>query len=81
MQFTPTQLQGAYIIAVDPIRDERGFFARASCAREFERIGIDPRTGHLDVRRGDHAYWCLTNRLAYCVDSPMMAADRRLPIS
>ena len=39
MIFHETKLQGAYIIEPEPYRDERGFFARTFCRREFEAIG------------------------------------------
>jgi dTDP-4-dehydrorhamnose 3,5-epimerase len=35
MIFTETPLQGAYVIELDKIEDERGFFARAFCRDEF----------------------------------------------
>ncbi len=40
MRFIQTELPGAYIIAPQPLEDERGFFARISCAREFEDRGL-----------------------------------------
>jgi dTDP-4-dehydrorhamnose 3,5-epimerase len=43
MIFTPTRLEGAYVIDVEPRADERGFFARAYCAREFEQHGLTSR--------------------------------------
>lgn len=42
MKFTPTSLPGAYIIDIEPLPDERGFFARSWCRREFEQHGLDP---------------------------------------
>jgi dTDP-4-dehydrorhamnose 3,5-epimerase len=39
--FTETKLKGAYIIELEPIEDERGFFARSFCQREFKRYGLD----------------------------------------
>ncbi len=39
MIFRETRLEGAYIIEPEPFRDERGFFARTFCRREFARIG------------------------------------------
>ncbi len=41
MKFTETVLQGAYIIDMEPIEDERGFFARTFCMNEFKKHGID----------------------------------------
>lgn len=42
MKFTETKLKGAFIIAPDLIQDERGFFARTFCRREFEEHGLNP---------------------------------------
>jgi len=41
--FRETPLPGAYVIELDRITDERGFFARTFCSEEFERHGLDPR--------------------------------------
>lgn len=41
MHFTQTELAGAYLIDLNRIDDERGFFARAFCQREFEQQGLD----------------------------------------
>jgi dTDP-4-dehydrorhamnose 3,5-epimerase len=40
MKFIETSLQGAFIIEPEPNRDERGFFARTFCAREFAEHGL-----------------------------------------
>jgi dTDP-4-dehydrorhamnose 3,5-epimerase len=40
MKFEPTSIQGAFLVDLEPIRDERGFFARAWCAEEFSRAGL-----------------------------------------
>lgn len=42
MKFTPTSLQGAFIVDVERIEDERGFFARSFCCEEFRAQGLDP---------------------------------------
>jgi len=42
MKFTETKLKGAYIIKIEPIKDERGFFARSFCKEEFEKLGLNP---------------------------------------
>src|SRR5687768_8597629 len=41
MIFKPTPLPDAMLIELDRREDERGFFARAWCAREFGEHGID----------------------------------------
>ena len=43
MIFTETALPGAYVIDLEPQADERGFFARAWCAREFAARGLESR--------------------------------------
>jgi dTDP-4-dehydrorhamnose 3,5-epimerase len=40
MIFTETELSGAYIIDVERMSDERGFFARSWCEDEFREHGI-----------------------------------------
>ena len=41
MIFLETSLPGAYVIEVEKHEDERGFFARSWCAREFAARGLD----------------------------------------
>ena len=43
MEFTETRLQGAFLIDVNAHSDERGLFARAYCANEFEEAGLEHR--------------------------------------
>jgi dTDP-4-dehydrorhamnose 3,5-epimerase len=43
MIFTETKLKGSYIIDVERLEDERGFFARSWCQREFAEHGLNPR--------------------------------------
>jgi len=40
--FTETKLKGSYIIDIEPIEDERGFFARSWCRKEFAAHGLNP---------------------------------------
>jgi dTDP-4-dehydrorhamnose 3,5-epimerase len=40
MNFDPTPLLGAFVIALEPRRDQRGSFARTFCAREFAAAGL-----------------------------------------
>ena len=42
MIFTETRLSGAYIIEPEQVEDERGFFARTFCRKEFEAHGLTP---------------------------------------
>jgi len=42
MIFRETKLKGAYIIELKPSDDERGFFARSFCQKEFAEHGLNP---------------------------------------
>lgn len=42
MIFTGTEVVGAFVIDLEPRGDERGFFARTFCRREFEEHGLNP---------------------------------------
>jgi dTDP-4-dehydrorhamnose 3,5-epimerase len=42
MKFLETRIEGAFIIEPELIEDERGFFARTFCRREFEAQGLNP---------------------------------------
>jgi dTDP-4-dehydrorhamnose 3,5-epimerase len=41
--FHETPLGGAYVIAAEPLGDERGLFARTWCEREFATRGLETR--------------------------------------
>jgi dTDP-4-dehydrorhamnose 3,5-epimerase len=43
MRFVETPLAGAYIIELDKREDDRGFFARLFCEREFGELGLETR--------------------------------------
>lgn len=49
MIFRETSLAGAYVIDLEKRSDERGFFARAFCAREFEEAGLCSRFVNTNV--------------------------------
>lgn len=42
MIFTETKLKGAFVVEPELLEDERGFFARSWCRREFENQGLNP---------------------------------------
>lgn len=42
MVFTETKLKGAFIIDLERREDDRGFFARAFCQKEFAAHGLKP---------------------------------------
>lgn len=49
MIFQKIPMKGAFIIEMKPMRDERGFFARSFCQKEFEEQGINPRLVQANV--------------------------------
>jgi dTDP-4-dehydrorhamnose 3,5-epimerase len=49
MKFTETRLQGAFVVEPQPFKDERGYFARAFCVREFEEHGLNPVVAQCNV--------------------------------
>ena len=40
MRFIKTRLPGAFILEIEKLKDERGFFARTWCSREFSEHGL-----------------------------------------
>lgn len=49
MVFTKTKLKGAYIIELEPLKDERGFFARTFCQNDFKKNGLNPRIAQCNI--------------------------------
>jgi dTDP-4-dehydrorhamnose 3,5-epimerase len=56
MIFKPAQISGAFIIDIEQKGDERGFFARGFCRKEFEAHGLNPTIAQANIgvsrRRG-----------------------------
>ena len=49
MNFAETNLKGAYIVEMQKVEDERGYFARSWCEREFRAHGLDSRLVQCNV--------------------------------
>ena len=49
MRFAETRIRGVWLIELEPIADERGFFARTFCAREMEQHGLSPVVAQCSV--------------------------------
>ncbi|MCB0173716.1 MAG: dTDP-4-dehydrorhamnose 3,5-epimerase [Anaerolineae bacterium] len=49
MIFTETSLKDAYIVDIQKIEDQRGFFARGWCQNEFEAQGLVPRVAQVNI--------------------------------
>jgi dTDP-4-dehydrorhamnose 3,5-epimerase len=40
VHFVPTELSGSYILEIEPVQDERGFFSRLWCRKQFQDFGL-----------------------------------------
>lgn len=49
MLFLETKLPGVFEIRFQPVADERGFFARSWCQREFANHGLNPKVVQCNV--------------------------------
>src|SRR6202521_1125905 len=49
MLFTETNLKGAFIVDVERLEDDRGFFARTFCQREFGAHGLNPTIAQANI--------------------------------
>lgn len=49
MKFLETPLAGLYVVELEALRDERGFFARTFCLREFEALGVNLAVAQCNV--------------------------------
>jgi dTDP-4-dehydrorhamnose 3,5-epimerase len=54
MRFEETRLSGSYVVHLEPRGDERGFFARTFCEREFGALGLPVRFPQCNLSR-NHA--------------------------
>lgn len=43
MKFSETMLQGVFLVEPERKQDERGFFSKIFCVREFEEYGLNPK--------------------------------------
>jgi dTDP-4-dehydrorhamnose 3,5-epimerase len=53
VKFHATRLPGAYVVELEPHADERGFFARAFCEREFAAHGLPTRFPQCNLSRNE----------------------------
>ncbi len=49
MKFVETAVPGAFIIELERVEDERGFFARSFCRREFEAHRLNPDLAQCNI--------------------------------
>jgi len=53
--FVETELPGAFVVELERREDERGFFARAWCRREFEQHGLAGRLLQCNISFNERA--------------------------
>lgn len=51
MEFREQRIPDCYVIALEPIEDDRGFFARAFSTEEFAEHGLVPTIAQMNVSR------------------------------
>jgi len=49
MRFTETKVKGAFLVDLERREDNRGFFARSWCAREFQANGLNATVAQVNV--------------------------------
>ena len=49
MKFVKTKLEGAFLIEPELVKDERGFFARLWCQKEFAQHGLNPDLTQISI--------------------------------
>jgi len=54
MQIVTTELLGLFTVDIERIEDDRGYFARSFCEREFSRLGLPTRFPQSNVSFNRH---------------------------
>lgn len=49
MKVAETHLHGAYVVDIEPISDERGFFARSWCKQDFAAAGLNANLAQCNI--------------------------------
>lgn len=49
MKFRAIEVPGAYLVRIERLQDERGFFARTFCEQEFRSAGLNPRVSQASI--------------------------------
>lgn len=82
MQFEPLPIAGAVLVSIEPHRDQRGFFARTYCSREFSAKGLPTAVAQASISfnesrgtvRGMHFQWphSREDKLVRCVRGSLL---------
>lgn len=51
MEFEPTNVDGCFVVSLNKLGDERGFFARAWCAEEMAEVGASDDVAQVNTSR------------------------------
>src|SRR5579862_9024069 len=49
MKFNETELRGVFVVDIEPVHDERGYFARTWSNSEFRRRGLNPNLSQCSI--------------------------------
>jgi dTDP-4-dehydrorhamnose 3,5-epimerase len=55
VKLVPTELAGAHVVELEPLRDERGWFARTFDAEAFAELGLDARVSQCNTSFNERA--------------------------
>jgi dTDP-4-dehydrorhamnose 3,5-epimerase len=55
LKFTATTLPAVFLIELEKLEDERGYFARTFCSREFAERGLSPAVSQCSISRNTRA--------------------------
>ena len=55
MIFNETDLKGAFVLELEELTDDRGFFARSWCRKEFQEHGLNPQLVQCNVSFNKHS--------------------------
>jgi dTDP-4-dehydrorhamnose 3,5-epimerase len=55
LNFIETPLAGLYAVEIEPFNDDRGFFARSFCAREFKAHGLELAVAQCNISFNERA--------------------------
>jgi dTDP-4-dehydrorhamnose 3,5-epimerase len=82
MQFEPLPVAGAVLVKIEAHRDERGFFARTFCSREFSANGLPAAVAQASISfnecrgtvRGMHFQWphSREDKLVRCIRGSLL---------
>jgi len=55
LKFIETPLAGLFVVEIEPVNDDRGFFARSFCARDFQAHDLEPTVVQCNISFNEKA--------------------------